>query len=161
MAIFIFEADKDAFLAIGERIVRVPEQTSYYIFAESKDAAKQLSEEYIAHKIGHGSKIESQAIFDPVSSWLRQADANKHLRIIEDTVADASRFIGTIEIESFAVTSPATDKSTLIIKLAEGHHKRRCLLKNVHFMEDGSVEWGDDMGVFDVAALAVAIQDLF
>lgn len=160
MEIFVVQADRGAFLARGEHIVRLPEQTDFYLFASSKNEAKQLSLHYIADKIGHGSSIQHHAIFDDVSDCVNRADANQYLSIVENTIADVARFIGTIQIESYAVISPEHDENTLIVSLAEGN-KRRCLLRKIHFMENGSVEWGDEMIAFDVVALATAIQALF
>lgn len=160
MGIFVVQAGRGAFLAKGERVTRLPEQTNFYLFANTKDEAKQLSLHYVADRIGRGSSIQHQAIFDPMSDWVDRADSSEHLNIVESTLANTARFIGTIQIESYAVISPANEDNTLIVSAVEGD-KRRSLLRKIHFMENGSVEWGEEMTTFNVATLAMAIQELF
>lgn len=160
MAIFVVQADQGCFVGRGDIVTRLAEQTDFYLFAETKDLAKQFSEKYIGDRIGQGSDIARNAFFDPVGDWVTRADANPHLQVIKETISEAAHFIGSIELESYAVKSTATSGNTLMITVAEGE-KRRCLLRRVSFMEDGSVEWGEEMSAFDVTALAVAIQDLF
>ncbi|ASY68416.1 hypothetical protein [Sinorhizobium fredii] len=160
MGIFVVSADKGAFLTRGESVRRLPEQTDFYLFAETKDDAKKLAAQYIGERIGHSSNIQSQAIFDTIEGWVQRASGSDFLSAIEGVVAETSAFIGSINIEGFAVISPEQSDDTLIVSLSEDNRKRT-LIETLYNREKGAVEWGDDMRAFNVTGLSKAIQSLF
>lgn len=123
MGIFVVSADKGAFLTRGESVRRLPEQTDFYLFAETKDDAKKLAAQYIGERIGHSSNIQSQAIFDTIEGWVQRASGSDFLSAIEGVVAETSAFIGSINIEGFAVISPEQSDDTLIVSLSEDNRK--------------------------------------
>ncbi|MDX0538469.1 hypothetical protein GOC59_02450 [Sinorhizobium medicae] len=160
MGIFVVNADKGAFLTRGESVRRLSEQTDFYLFAKTRNDANKLALQYIGDRIGHSSNLQSHAIFDTIDGWVQRASENEFLSAMEEVVTEASFFIGSINIESFAVISPEQSDDTLIVSLFEGDRKR-VLVETVYNKEKGAVEWGDDMTTFSVAGLAKAIQKLF
>lgn len=160
MKIFVVNAEQGAFLTRGESVRSLPEQTDFYLFAKSKDDAKNLALQYIGDRIGHSSPIKSQAIYDTTDLWVKSANVSKFLSTIEDVVTETSFFIGSITIEGFALISPEQSDDTLIVSLAEGGRKRT-LMEIIYNKEEGPVEWGDGMTPFNVAGLVKAIQNFY
>jgi hypothetical protein len=160
MGIFVIRADRGVFIGRGDSSKQLSEQTDYYIFASDKDAAKAVALLYVGDRIGHGSNIERNAIFDDVGGWIERAENNGHIKAIEFALEEAARLIGSIVIENSTVVRPEHTDDLLIVSLSEGG-KRRTLLSKVSFSESGEVEWGEDLSSFDFVALAQAIQRLF
>ena len=161
MGIFEIKADKGAFIGRGEKVWRLTEQTDFYLFAKTKDDAKKLAIQYIGDRIGHSSNIQNHAIFDTIDGWVQRAGESEYLSAIEEIVIEAAPFIGTINVEGFAVISPEHEgDDALIVSLSEDNRKRT-LVETIYNREKGAVEWRDDMTAFNVAGLARAIQNLF
>lgn len=160
MGIFVVSGEQGNFLARGQRVKVLPEQTDFYLFASSKEDASKFAVQYVGDRIGHSSKVQSQAIFDPTHEWMKRANESKFLSAIEEVVTETSHLIGSISIEGYVIISPEHSEDTLIISLAEGDRKRT-LIEKIYNKEDGLIEWGEDMHPFNVLGLAKAIQKFY